>query len=82
MSEPRLARVRAEYADRYPGLDPDAWYPAQSVADYFRAWLSRHPDVDARRARVLETAHFEFTGGAPREAPWTGDRDERRPAVS
>ena len=39
----RLARLRPEYAALYNGLDAGAWYPAASLAAYFRAWLSRHP---------------------------------------
>ncbi len=68
----RLARLRPEFAGLYAGLDAGAWYPAASVAAYFRAWLLRHPDRTEGRAplRGLETAHFEFRGGVPREAPW------------
>jgi hypothetical protein len=68
----RFARLRPEFASLYAGLDPGAWYPADSVAAYFRAWLVRHPGVrpGAPSMRGLETAHFEFRGGVPREAPW------------
>ena len=45
---------------------PAELYPAASLADYFRAWLTRHPDRRRGTAplRGLETAHFEFRGGA------------------
>ena len=61
----RLARLRQEFAELYAGLDAGTWYPAASLADYFRAWLTRHPD---RR------------GGTPREPPWLpgASADERR----
>ncbi|MEZ0334393.1 MAG: hypothetical protein ACAI18_10315 [Gemmatimonadales bacterium] len=78
----RLARLRREHAALYPGLDAGVWYPAKSVADYFLAWLVRHPGADAaKRARVLEAQHFEFRGGVPREAPWVQGHspDDRRP---
>lgn len=39
----RWACLRVEHAALYPGLDAAVWYPAQSVADYFKAWLLRHP---------------------------------------
>ena len=78
----RLARLLPEYASLYAGLDPGAWYPAASVAAYFQSWLVRHPDRHAGAAplRGLDTAHFEFRGGVPREAPWLPGRspDERQ----
>ncbi len=67
----RLARLRREYSAAYPGLDPGVWYPARSVAEYFLAWLLRHPgSATGGQARVLEADHFEFRGGVPRDAPW------------
>jgi hypothetical protein len=78
----RLARLRQEFAELYAGLDAGAWYPAASLADYFHAWLTRHPDRRRSTAplRGLETAHFEFRGGSPREPPWLpgASADERR----
>ena len=82
-SPARLARLRPEYAELYGGLDPGAWYPAASLAAYFRAWLVRHPGPlwAGRPLRGLETAHFEFRGGVPREAPWiSGQAPEERQA--
>ena len=77
----RAARLRPEFADRYPGLDPGAWYPAASVADYYRAWLVRHPAPRiGAPLRGLDTAHFDFRGGVPRDEPWLPGRspDDRR----
>lgn len=78
----RWACLRVEYAEHYPGLDAGVWYPAQSVADYFRAWLLRHPGVAPGHTRLLLTEHFEFRDGVPREEPWVVGRsaDERAPA--
>jgi hypothetical protein len=77
----RLARLKPEYASRYPGIDAGAWYPAASLAAYFRSWMLRHPDPaqSSGSLRGLETAHFEFRGGVPREPPWLPERslDER-----
>ncbi len=76
----RSARLRHAHAALYPGLDAGVWYPAQSVADYFRAWLQRHPPKSGgAAARVLESSHFEFRGGVPREPPWhTGATPDER----
>ena len=80
----RLARLRTEFASRYRGLDAGVWYPAASVAAYYRSWLSRHPDPLDREPplRGLATAHFDFRGGLPREEPWLPglSPDERRTA--
>jgi hypothetical protein len=68
----RFARLRPEFASLYAGLDPGHWYPADSLVDYFRAWLVRHPGrwPGATSVRGLEPTHFEFRGGVPREEPW------------
>jgi hypothetical protein len=80
----RLARLKREYASRYAGLDAGAWYPAASVAAYYRSWMLRHPDPgqSSGALRGLETAHFEFKGGVPREPPWLAEQspDERQSA--
>ncbi len=77
----RWARLGPAFAHLYPGLDAGAWYPAASVAAYFRSWLVRHPDraAGAHLPRGLETAHFEFRGGVPRDDPWlSGQSPEDR----
>jgi hypothetical protein len=80
----RLARLRPEYADRYPGLDAGAWYPAASLAAYYQSWLVRHPAPRiGAPLRGLDTAHFDFRGGIPRDEPWIPGRsadDRRAPA--
>jgi len=80
----RLARLRPEFADRYPGLDPGAWYPAGSIAEYYRSWRVRQPAPRiGAPLRGLDTAHFDFRGGVPRGEPWIPGRspdDRRSPA--
>jgi hypothetical protein len=68
----RLARVRPEHASLYEGLDAGAWYPAASLAAYYHSWLVRHPNRTGGRPPLdgLETSHFEFRGGVPRDPPW------------
>lgn len=74
---PRQARLKREFADRYEGLDAGVWYPASMVAEFFEAWLRRHPRPEANGPRrLLDPDHFDFRGGTPRGAPWR-DRDER-----
>lgn len=65
MSARREARLKREFADRYPGLRPDVWYSA--------AWLSARQfartkcdGAAAEIAAVLNDQHFEFRGGRPR----------------
>jgi hypothetical protein len=65
MTDPREARLKPEFADLYPGLEPGVWYNA--------AWLSarqfaRNPCDGAAEAisRMVDETHFEFRGGRPR----------------
>jgi hypothetical protein len=78
---PRQARLKREFADRYEGLDPGVWYPAAMVAEFFEAWLQRHPRPEAGGPRrLLDPDHFDFRGGTPREEPWhAGDERTYRP---
>lgn len=76
----RQARLKREFADRYPGLDPGVWYPAAMVAEFCEAWLSRHPrPADGAPRRMLDPDHFDFRGGAPRGPGWPpmDEADER-----
>lgn len=65
MTSAREARLKSEYAQLYPGLEPGVWYNA--------AWLSarqfaRLPcDGEASSiAGMVDERHFEFRGGRPR----------------
>ncbi len=58
----REARLRAEFAALYPGVDPDTWYTAATLAEHLLARIVRG-EVDGPAApRVLDPAHFEFRG--------------------
>jgi len=64
----REARVRPEYRDHYPGLQPGEWKPVQAVLQQV-AELS--PEDRARAgitpgARPLPHQHFEFRGTSRR----------------
>ena len=74
---PREARVRPEHAHRYPGIRPERWESAATVADRVLAgWLLRGNDI-AIRGRVLLEAHFEFRGGSERGGEREGARPQR-----
>lgn len=74
---PRQARLKREFADQYEGLDAGVWYPAAMVAEFFEAWLQRHPRPEAGSPRrLLDPDHFDFRGGTPRDPPWAAG-DER-----
>lgn len=64
----REARLRPEYADRYPGVDPGVWYTAATLAEHLLARFIRQ-DLAQRTLppRIMDAEHFEFrgTGGTP-----------------
>jgi hypothetical protein len=58
----REARLKAEFAEEYPGMTPGVWIPVRELA---RLLVAR---VHARRregrpARTFDPTHFEFQGG-------------------
>jgi hypothetical protein len=59
----REARLRPEYAPRYPYLNPDRWEPAAVMADRVVAHTLGRPNgrfITGERA--LDPDHFEFRG--------------------
>jgi hypothetical protein len=64
---PREARLRAASAHVYPGITPDVWIQAATMADIVWARrLQRGEGHTGLRCRVLDPEHFEFRhGGAP-----------------
>jgi hypothetical protein len=58
----REARLKAEYAEQYPGLTPDVWIPATELAQKLieRAHSRRR---EGRHTRTFDPTHFEFRGG-------------------
>ena len=74
----REARLLAEFADLYPGIDPTVWFTAATLADHMTARLLRGGNANmALLPRTLDPTHFEFRGG---EGP-VGGKDSlgRRP---
>ena len=68
----REARLRAEWAHLYPGLEPNVWtVAAQLVPLVLRHRLQDQPTWEVTR-RILVDEHFEFRGGRNRDDAWTG----------
>jgi hypothetical protein len=66
MATQREARLRPEFADRYPGIEPGLWFTAATLAEHLMVRIIRsaeHPD--ALPPRVLDPAHFDFRGEGP-----------------
>ena len=63
----REARLRPEFAARYPYLSPGVWEPAAVLADRVVASILGRPDGRfISRERALDPEHFEFRAGASR----------------
>jgi len=60
----REARLRPEFAELYPGIEPGVWHTAATLAGHLLARLMRE-DAAPLPARVLEATHFEFRGESP-----------------
>jgi hypothetical protein len=60
----REARLRAEFAGLYPGIVPNVWFTAATLADHMIARLLRAGQANmALLPRSLDPGHFEFRGG-------------------
>ena len=72
----RLVRLRPEFADIYPGLDPGVWETATELAARLLAQHTIQPSPGFMLSnRILPDEHFEFQGGTPaRGSSWTGMR--------
>ena len=77
----REARLRPEYADMYPRLRPDRWYPIPKLVKRLDVRPSGSP-------RPLLDEHFEFRAGLDRRNPaWSelrqraDDRPPEQPAL-
>ncbi len=60
----REARLRPEFAQQYPGIEPGVWFTAATLADHMIARLLREGNAQlALVPRLLNPDHFEFRGG-------------------
>lgn len=66
MMEIREARLRPEFADRYPGIEPGIWFIAATLAEHVMGRVSHGAErPEGPAARVLDSEHFEFRGTGP-----------------
>jgi hypothetical protein len=68
----REARLRSEWADLYPGVQPDVWYVAAELVPQVLRHRLRDQGAWEFTRRILVDDHFEFRGGRPRDSTWTG----------
>jgi hypothetical protein len=64
-SDPMLreARLRSEFADRYPGIEPGVWFTAATLAEHLLTRFVREGKAGEEISpRVLDSTHFEFRG--------------------
>jgi hypothetical protein len=60
----REARLRRDFADRYPDVQPDVWISAAALAERLLTRMLREGIPDEQLPdRVLDPDHFEFRGG-------------------
>jgi hypothetical protein len=76
----RLVRLRPEFAELYPGLDPSVW---ETATDLMARLIGQHrvqPSPGFKPSnRVLPDAHFEFQGGDARRGSWQPSRVTDQP---
>jgi hypothetical protein len=66
----RQARLRAEYAPLYPGLESGIWVDADDLAEQMLAQHLLRPSPGFMlSSRMLPEDHFDFRGGEPAGQP-------------
>ncbi len=78
MENRREARLRPEFAELYPVLEPGVWMPASDIGRQLLLWhlaTARAPTDE----RLISEEHFEFRGGERRSGPWVNQRGARAP---
>ena len=59
----REARLKPEYAERYPQLEPGVWETAAEIGAKVLLWQVQQVGTAALSTRNLDERHFEFRGG-------------------
>ena len=71
----RLVRLRPQFANFYPGLDPMVWETATELAARILAQHTLQPSPGHMLSnRILPEEHFVFQGGNPRGTAGMGLR--------
>ena len=68
----REARLRPEWADIYPGVEPGVWHAAAELVPQVLRYKLQNQGTWEFTRRILLDDHFEFQGGRPRDTTWTG----------
>ena len=68
----RQARLKLQYADRYPGIVAGQWIPAWLLAEQLLALAEQRGLGPGER--VCDPSHCEFRGGGPRPPELRGLR--------
>jgi hypothetical protein len=59
----REARLKPEFADKYPPLEAGSWEPAAEIGAKVLLWQVQQQGTAALATRILDERHFEFRGG-------------------
>jgi len=60
----REARLRPDFADQYPGIEPGVWFIAATLAEHLNLRRARESEGEPGSGpRPLSGDHFEFRGG-------------------
>ena len=62
-STAREARLKPEYAERYPQLEAGVWETAAEIGAKLLLWQVQQQGTAALASRILDGHHFEFRGG-------------------
>jgi hypothetical protein len=62
----REARLRPEFAELYPSVEPDAWLPATVIGQRLLLWHLTRSELPEGE-RLMDERHFEFRGGEQRD---------------
>jgi hypothetical protein len=80
--EVRQARLRAEFAALYPGLEPGVWQDAAALAEQMLTEHLLRPSPGYMLSeRVLAQEHFEFRGGDQSNRPLIARTRRTDPAI-
>jgi hypothetical protein len=68
----RQARLRAEHAYLYPGIEADVWTPVETLIHRVVTMLYGEPSKSGviTGERLLREDHFEFRGESTRPTGW------------
>ncbi len=64
MPHHREARLKPEFAELYPPLEPGQWLSAAVASARMLLWQTRQRGTSGLGTRTLDPEHFDFRGGA------------------